>query len=45
MLKFSEERNQLIVESNKSTDSKFNDLKTKFDELSQEKSDLEVKMA
>lgn len=32
VLKFSEERNQLINESNKSNDSKFNDLKEKYDE-------------
>jgi hypothetical protein len=44
MLKFSEERNKLIVESNKSTDSKFKDLKTKFDAISIEKSELEVKL-
>jgi hypothetical protein len=36
MLKFSEERNQLIVESNKSNDSKFVDLKGKFDEQAKE---------
>ena len=45
MLKFSEERNQLIVESNKSGDSKFLDLKVKFDELTIEITEMEAKLA
>lgn len=42
--KHSEERNELIRESNKSTDAKFTDLKREFDALQTLKDELEQKL-
>ena len=44
MLKHNDERNRLIQESNRSNDSKFNDLKAQFDEISKERDGLEERL-
>ena len=44
VLKHNDERNTLIAESNKSNDSKFNDLKAEFDRISQERDGLEERL-
>lgn len=43
--KYSEERNELIRESNKGNDAKFNDLKERYDKLAEEKQANEEKSA
>jgi len=44
VLKHNDERNRLIQESNRSNDSKFNDLKAQFDEISKERDGLEERL-
>lgn len=44
VLKHNDERNRLIQESHKSNDSKYNDLKTQFDQITQQNEELETKL-
>ena len=44
LLKFQDERSKLIQESNKSNDSKYTELKEKFDQLQKDRDELEAKL-